>query len=83
MFEDTFAGDGALLAKMSLDVIHIRIELTVNVNAPALFNQHLSRYFSRQDFFPREEKKLTPRQPHITRFSCLSITMKKGVNVNC
>ena len=33
-----FAGDGALLAKMSLDVIHIRIELTVNVNAPALFN---------------------------------------------
>ena len=38
MFEDTFAGDGALLAKMRLDVIHIRIELTVNVNAPALFN---------------------------------------------
>ena len=27
-----FAGEDALLAKMSLDVIHIRIELTVNVN---------------------------------------------------
>ena len=53
----SFAGDGALLAKVSLDVIHIRIELTVNVNAPALFNQHLSRYFSRQDFCSLARKK--------------------------
>ena len=53
-----FAGDGVLLAMVSLDVIHIRIELTVNVNAPALFNQHLSRYYSLQDFFSLARKKI-------------------------
>ena len=78
-----FAGDGALLAKMSLDVIHIRIELTVNVNAPALFNLTSQGTSRDKIFFPREEKKLTPRHPQISRFSCLSITVKKGVNVNC